>query len=325
MKKPIKIVFAGTPEFAVPYLDGLFIDADFSVLAVVTQPDKPSGREQLLTASPVKLEALKHDIKVFQPDKLRADQDIIAEVKQLNPDLLVVVAYGQIIPQDFLNIFPEGCLNVHPSLLPKYRGASPIQNTILNGDTETGVTIMLMDEKMDHGPILAQSYYQLSGTETNESLHQDLAQSGVPLLITTLKDFLAKKIIPQQQDHEQATFCRIIKKEDGAIDFSDTALSIKNKIYAFYPWPATHGELDGKRIKFFPPVKIIEQQAKPGEIFKLETALAIGCSDKALIIENWQPEGKKMMKNSDYLRGRPEVIGRFFTSKSDNHQDQTNS
>lgn len=319
MKQPIKIIFVGTPEFAVPYLGGLFKDTDFSVLAVVTQPDKLSGRKQLLTASPVKLEALKHNIKVFQPEDLRNDEHVIEEIKQLNPDLLVVVAYGQIIPQSFLNLFPSGCINVHPSLLPKYRGASPIQNTILNGDAETGVTIMLMDEKMDHGPILTQSHHQLNGTETNESLHNDLALAGVPLLINTIKDFLDQKIVAREQDHEQATFCRIIKKEDGAIDFSDTALSIKNKIYAFYPWPATHGELDGKRIKFFPPVRIIEKQAKPGEIFKIANELAIGCLDKSLIIENWQPEGKKMMANGDFLRGRPEVISRFFTINSDNH------
>lgn len=309
MNKNLKIIFAGTPDFSVPFLLGLENEPDFSILGVITQPDKVSGRKQELSASPVKIEALRLNLEVFQPDNLRTDEQIKEKLNNLKADLLVVVAYGQIIPKEILDLFPLGCINVHPSLLPKYRGASPIQNTILNGDLKTGISIMLMDEKMDHGPILSQLEYNLTGEETNQSLHLKLADLGVDFLIKSIKDFLTNKINPQPQDDARAIFCKMIKKEDGKINWSDSAKNIKQKIYAFYPWPATYGNLNNRRIKFFPPVKIINEIKRPGEVFNYENQLAISCLDGSLIIDKWQLEGKKEMKNEDFLRGKPDVIG----------------
>lgn len=300
---PIKTIFAGTPEFALPYLKGLLDSPDFDVLGVITQPDKPSGRKQELTPSPVKILAQESGLKVFQPEKLRKDEAIAVELAALQPDLLIVVAYGQIIPQAILDLFPKGCINVHPSLLPKYRGASPIQNTILNGDKTTGVSIMLMDAQMDHGPILAQSSAALTGEETNESLHQKLAESGVPLLIQTIKDYLAEKITPQPQNEAEATYCQTITKEDGRIAWQDEAVKIKNKIYAFYPWPATWTILNGQRLKIFPPVEISDEPLRPGQVKINGEQLIIGTGAGSLLLHQIQLEGKKPTDTGSFIRG----------------------
>jgi methionyl-tRNA formyltransferase len=300
---PIKTIFAGTPEFALSYLKGLLDSPDFEVLGVITQPDKPSGRKQELTPSPVKILAQESGLKVFQPEKLRKDETIVAELSVLQPDLLIVVAYGQIIPQTILDLFPKGCINVHPSILPKYRGASPIQNTILNGDTTTGVSIMLMDAQMDHGPILTQSTFTLTGEETNESLHRKLAESGVPLLIQTIKDYLAGKINPQPQNEAEATYCQTITKEDGRIDWQDEAIKIKNKIYAFYPWPATWTMLNGGRLKIFPPVEITTESLQSGQVKINGTKMIVGTGKNSLSLHQIQLEGKKPVDTESFIRG----------------------
>ena len=233
----------------------------------------------------------------------------------LTPDLLIVVAYGQIIPQAILDISKYGNINVHPSLLPLYRGASPIQSAILNGEKETGVTIMLMDEKMDHGPILSQKKYHLNGEETNESLHQELAMIGVPLLLQTITDFLGGRIAPIEQDHNQATFCRSISKEDAKIDWSQPAEIIKKKIYSFYPWPATWTSYNGKRLKIFPPVLITKTQkhentkTNTGKIVIDNKNFIVYCGEDALIIKRLQLEGKKEMLAEDFIRGNREING----------------
>lgn len=314
MNKPIKIIFVGTPEFAVPFLEGLFNDRDFSVLGVITQSDKPSGRKQELTASPVKVASQNHDITVWQPEKLRDNSSILEELKLAEADLLVVIAYGQIIPQEILDLFPLGAINVHPSLLPKYRGASPIQSAILNGDDKTGVSIMLMDDKMDHGPILIQEEVALDGTETNESLHGLLAQRGVPLLIEAIKKYLVKEILGCEQKHELATFCRIINKEEAKIDWSKSAQDINNAIRGFYSWPVTWTMLDGKRLKIFPPTEVVDaiNNAPIGQIKIIDGQILIQCGKDALKLNKLQLEGKKEMVSKEIINGFKDLDGKLL-------------
>lgn len=313
MNKNIKVIFAGTPDFSVPYLEGLLSDPDFLVLGVITQSDKPSGRKQELSSSPVKILAAKNNLKIWQPEKLRKDESIEAELKAVQADILVVVAYGQIIPQVILDLFPKGSINVHPSLLPKYRGASPIQSALLNGEKETGISIMLMDAKMDHGPILTQENSQLDGEETNESLHKRLAETGVPLLIKTIKEYLAGNIKPVVQNDDEATFCTTITKEDGRIDWSQPTQIIKQKIYAFYPWPATWTTLNDKRIKIFPPVAVLKNESdQAGKLEITDSGLAVHCGENKLLLKKIQLEGKKEISTDDFARGHKEIRGKRF-------------
>lgn len=319
LNKPVRIIFSGTPDFSAPYLQGLLDDPDFLVLGVLTQPDKPSGREQKLSPSPIKLLAQKNNLQIWQPEKLRQDGQIVSELKETGADLLVVVAYGQIIPKNILDLFPRGAINVHPSLLPKYRGASPIQSALLAGEKETGISIMLVDEKMDHGPILAQERIQLAGEETNESLHQQLAVGGVSLLISTIKKYLTGEIKPKEQDHEAATFCATITKEHGRIDWSQPAQAIKQKIYAFCPWPATWTTLDNKRLKIFPPAEVIKtkiqenKNTREGKILIENDKMSIVCGgDDCLQIKKIQLEGKKESSVADFIRGRNNLEGKKF-------------
>ena len=304
---PIKTIFCGTPEFSVPYLEGLLNNPDFSVLGALTQPDKPSGRKQKLSPSPVKILAQKNNLKIWQPEKLKNNLEINNELRRMEVDLLVVVAYGQIMPQEILNIFPSGAINVHPSLLPKYRGASPIQSALLAGEKETGITIMLMDDKMDHGPVLAQQKIQLTGEETNESLHGQLTKIGVELLIETIKKYLGVEIKPQEQDHSAATFCAVITKDSARINWQEPARQIKHKIYAFYPWPATWTVLDNKRLKIFPPVVVKttsgQENKKAGQIQIDNSKLIVICGSNELELEKIQLEGKKEMLAEDFIRG----------------------
>jgi len=311
MNKPIRIIFAGTPDFSAPYLEGLIADSDFSVLGVITQSDKPSGRKQELSPSPVKIIALEKGLRIWQPEKLRKDETIAGELEAIGADMLVVVAYGQIIPQNILDLFPRGAINVHPSLLPKYRGASPIQSAILNGDSDTGITIMLMDEKMDHGPILAQERFVLTGDETNESLHAKLAPLGVRLLIGTIKRYLAGKIKPQPQDDSQATLSAAIAKEDGRINWESSAQLIKQRIFAFHPWPGTWTTLEGRRMKIFPPVIVMDGESDgSGRLQIVDSELVAGCGNGRLILTRIQLEGKGIVSAKDFMRGHKEIEGK---------------
>ena len=309
MNNKLKIIFVGTPEFAVPYLDSLMTDERFSVIGVITQPDKPVGRKQELTASPVKQLAEKMGLKIWQPESVKNNPELVEEIKAIDLDLLVVVAFGQIIPQVVLDLARYGNINVHPSLLPKYRGASPIQSAILAGEKGTGITIMLMDEKMDHGPILSQQEVLLTGEETNESLHRKLAAIGRELLKETIVRFIAGEIKPREQNHDEASFCAIINKEDAKIDWTRSALEIKRKIQAFYPWPATWTTWESKRVKIFPPIEVSEQKITPGSVFADSGQLVVGCGESSLIIKKLQLEGKKEMSGEDFLRGYKDVIG----------------
>ncbi|MEK7653488.1 MAG: methionyl-tRNA formyltransferase [Patescibacteria group bacterium] len=343
----MKIIFAGTPVFAVPFFESLLSDSDFEIVGIITQPDKPVGRKQILTPSPVKESAQNYNLPIFQPENFQ-DEKLINKLKNLKPDLMVVVAYGLIIPQEVLNIAKSGNINVHPSLLPKYRGASPIQNAILSGDQKTGVTIMLMDEKMDHGPILAQEEIRLNGDETGKTLPDKLAKIGAPLLIQTIKNYLAEKIQPREQNHNEATFCRLITKDEAKIDWSKPAEEIERKIRAFYPWPAAWTTLDGKRLKIFPPAVVlplpegvalrraeaskasvaccdhrsnkrcpgIKKIMPPGMILEgvgEKDKLLISCDQSTLAISQLQFEGKKQMSTSEFLRGQKDLAGKILT------------
>lgn len=311
MTQPIKTIFAGTPEFAVPFLKSLFEDELFEVAVVITQPDKPSGRKQTIVPSPIKTFSQNNKLPVWQPENLK-NENFLEKFKKIKPDLLVVVAYGLIIPQTILSIPRYGAINVHPSLLPKYRGASPIQNTILNGDKQTGITIMLMDQKMDHGPILSQIGLSLNDTETNESLHQTLAEIGPMFMIKTIKAYLEGSLKAQDQDHNQASFCQPIDKNEAQINWQlETAQDIERKIRAFYPWPVAWTIWNKKRIKIFPPVEItndIPTNTKPGQTFISDGKLAIATKSGAVIINDLQLESKSKTSSQNFIKGYSKII-----------------
>ncbi len=307
MDRKIKTIFAGTPDFAVPFLKSLISNDNFEVVGVLTQPDKPAGRKKIFTSSPVKIFALANGIKIFQPDSLY-DNETTDALKSLKPDILVVVAYGLIIPQEILDIFEKGAINVHPSLLPKYRGASPIQTAILHGDKTSGITIILMDEKLDHGPILSQIEVPIAKTDTNISLHRKMADLGVDLLLGTVKDYLDGKIKLQEQDHTKATYCKIIHREDAKINWDASAEDIERQIRAYFPWPVAWTFKGGKRLKIFPPTQIIEDNNhKTGQIFITDNNLTVKCGSNALLIKKLQPEGKSEMTSKDYINGNPNI------------------
>lgn len=245
--KKYKIIFLGTPGFALPSLQALIKDASFEVGAVITEPDKPAGRNRKLTPPPVKILAEKYYIPVWQPDKIR---NLKLKIKNLQPHVAVVVAYGQIIPKEILEIPEHGFINIHPSLLPKYRGPAPIQAAILNNNKQTGVTLMKMDEKMDHGDVVASCKLQGLSCKVNyQNLSEKLARVGADLLIKTLPDYLAGKIKGHPQNHQKATYTKLIKKVDGLINWKEPIKIIERKIRAYNPWPGCFTYLNGKRLK----------------------------------------------------------------------------
>lgn len=313
----IKIVFFGTPRFAEIVLEKIIAHGGYEILAVVTTPDEPVGRKQILTAPPVKILAEKYNLKVWQPEKF--NDEFLKELTDVNADLFIVAAYGKIIPQKFLDLPKFGCLNVHPSLLPKYRGASPIQSALLHGEKETGVTIMKMDEEMDHGAIVTSNKRQVTREDTQETLMEKLADVGADLLLKTVPDYLAGRIELKEQDHSAATFCKIIKKSDGEIDWQKPAEQIYNQWRAFYPWPGVFANMkalkhesikaskqENTKIKFIEFTLTDEKDEKhqPGEIFTDNNKLFVAGGDhKLLEIKKLQPEGKKIMEAREFING----------------------
>ncbi len=297
MSKPaIKIIFWGTPYFSAKILEAL-IKADFSPILTITAPDKPKGRGMEKQASEAKRMAIKHGLNVSQPEKLR-ETGFLEQIRALEPDLFIVASYGKIIPKTILEIPKLGCLNVHPSLLPCYRGASPIQSVILNGDKETGVTIMLMDEEMDHGPILATSKFAITNSKiTFKELEEKLIAESSKLLIETLVKLINGQIQPVAQDHFQATFCKIIKKEDAKVDFNEPAETIERKVRAFNPWPGTYFEINSQKFKILEADVVLDAETTNkrlvGEFFCLDKKMAVQCGQGALIIKKIQAESKK--------------------------------
>lgn len=294
-----KIIFAGTSSFGLPALE--ILKRDFDLAAVITQPDKPVGRKMITTAPPVKEWAIKNGVKVFQPAKIA---DITEEIKSLQPDALIVAAYGQIIPGPFLNIARTGSINLHGSLLPKYRGASPIQAAISNDEKETGVTVMLMDEKLDHGPIISSISIAIGESDDYSSLHEKLAAAGAKILSETLPQWLDGTIKGKEQDHEQATFTKLLKRDDGRLDWTKPARQIVQKIKALNPEPGTWTTLDNKSVKI---LKAEEHKSGkidlPGKVYSEGRECFVKCGDYSIKIIQVQPEGKKPISGQDFLNG----------------------
>ncbi len=305
-KKNYKIIFFGTPNFAQPSLEKL-INSGYLVIAVVTQPDKKIGRKQKEIYSPVKELALKLNIPVFQPEKI-SDPNCIQKIEDLNPDLIVVAAYGQILPKEILEIPKYGCINIHASLLPKYRGASPIQAAILNGDKETGVTIILMDEKMDRGEIVQSAKCKVQKDVTFSELHDELARMGAELLIETLPKWFSGQIKPKTQDESNATYTKILKKEDGQINWNKSAEVIERQIRAFMPWPGSFCFWNNKRLKIVKAKVLNINKTEPGKVYKIDSKLAVQTGENMLELERIQLEGKREMDIEEFLRGYPEFV-----------------
>lgn len=307
--KRLRTVFMGTPDFAVPSLRALADHDKFEIVAVVTQPDRPAGRNLKIAPSPVKALAVERKLPILQPDSL---SDIKPELISLAPDIIVVVAYAQILPEDIISIPRFKCINVHASLLPKYRGASCIQSAILNGEKETGATIMLLDKGLDTGPILSQIPIDISDTDTTSTLTEQIAMIGANILPDTIIRYVNQDIIPHPQDNSQATYVGLIKKEDGRIDWNRNAEYISRQIRAFDPWPGTWTELDGKKIKILEAdshVLKVNTYAI-GEVFGHDGRLAVQCGQNVIIVNKLQLEGKKAMDSKTFLLGYKEILGK---------------
>ena len=277
------------------------------------EPEKRAGRNQFFTPPPVKLLAEKHNIPVEQPEKIMNEA---LRIKNYEPDLIIVAAYGQILPKEILDLPKYGCLNVHPSLLPKYRGPSPIQAAILNNDEETGVTIMKMDDKIDHGAILASEKRKAkSETLTYLELHDELAKLGAEILIKTIPDWVAGEIKPQTQDETKATYTKIMEKQDGKIDWTKSAEEIERQVRALNPWPSAYAlDNDKKMIKILKAGTLTQTESspagEPGKTFQATNEeIAVQTGKDYLIIKELQPEGKKPMPSAAFLRGHPDFIG----------------
>jgi methionyl-tRNA formyltransferase len=313
--KELKIVFMGTAELSCASLEKLARDKFFSIVAVVTQPDKPKGRELKLQFSPVKILAEKLNLPLLQPAKAR-DEKFISELRELKPDLIVVVAYGQILPQAILDLPKFGCVNVHTSLLPKYRGASPIQSVILDGETETGVTIMKMDAGLDTGDIITQTRTPISPEDNSQTLHDRLAQLGAELLARTIPDFVAGKIKPRPQPAEGASYAAKIKKEDGRIDWNQPAQKILDQLRAFTPWPGAFtflkAEPKPQLLKIW-KAEIVERSGAAGEILQADkNGIIVACGLNALQILELQREGGRRMNAAEFLAGHSLKAGGKF-------------
>ena len=307
----MRIVFMGTPDFSVPCLQAL-IDDGHDVCAVFTQPDKPKGRHGVLSAPPVKELALKYDIPVYQPDSLKNDE-IKSFFASLGADLAIVVAYGKILPEEFLNAPKYGCINMHASLLPKLRGAAPIQWSIINGEKRSGVTAMQMDKGLDTGDILLSESVEIRDDETAQELHDELSVLGAQVMRKTLLMLQKGGLSPIRQDDSQSTYAPILTKELSAIDWQKSALQIHNQIRGLYPWPGASAVLNGKTLKIHSAKLLGKTEGEPGEVVFNDRRLCVACGDgNAVELLVIQAPGKKAMPVTDYLRGNPVVLGTIF-------------
>lgn len=305
----MKIVFMGTPDFAVPTLNKLY-ESEHEIAAVFTQPDKPKGRGYKLAPPPVKVLALEHGTPVYQPESLKKQPEMWDVLKEIAPDVIVVAAYGKILPKQVLDIPKYHCVNVHGSLLPKYRGAAPIQWSVLNGDDETGITTMLMGEGLDTGDILLQRSTPIGENETAAELFDRLAEIGANLLIETLEKLEKGEITPVKQDEELATYASILTKDMCMIDFNKPVKEVHKKICGLSDWPCAVTTLDGKRLKVFRSQivkdKMPGQQA--GTVVDTKQ-FCVCCADGVIKLTEVQAEGSKRMRSEDYLRGKPITPG----------------
>ncbi|HYC79659.1 MAG TPA: methionyl-tRNA formyltransferase [Candidatus Binatia bacterium] len=303
-----KVIFAGTSEFGIPALEVLKNNYDLQL--IITQPDKPVGRKKILTPPPVKQWAIANGIKVIQPEKISLTEN---EIGEITPDIMVVASYGQIIPKKILDMPNKGSINIHSSLLPKYRGASPIQTAILNDDKETGVTIMQMDEELDHGGIYAQKKVLIDEADNYQSLHDKLAKTGAELLETTLPKILDGALKPQPQQHEIATKVTLVNRKHGKIDWTRPARQILQQIKALNPEPGTWTTLDKKSVKILKAEEARNGRVDlPGKPYIENKDLLVKCGDYSLKLTQVQPEGKNPMSGRDYLNGIKNIETKIF-------------
>ena len=304
MTQPLRIIFAGTPEFAAQHLQAL-LDAGTSIIAVYTQPDRPAGRGQKLMPSPVKQLALQHDIPVFQPQTLR-DPAAQAELAALQADLMVVVAYGLILPQAVLDMPRLGCINSHASLLPRWRGAAPIQRSIEAGDRESGVTVMQMEAGLDTGPMLLKVHTPISAEDTGGTLHDRLAELGSQAVVHAVDALAAGSLVPQVQDDSLATYAHKLSKDEARLDWTRPAVELERLIRAFHPWPICHSTLAGEALKIH-AARLAEGQGEPGTILDAgREGLTVACGEGALSLTRLQLPGGKPLGFGDLYNSRRE-------------------
>jgi len=297
----LRIVFMGSPEFAVPTLNSLA--KQHNLVGIITQPDRPAGRGRTLTPPPVKILAQDLGLPFFQPIKLR-QPEVMEQLHQWAPDIIVVAAFGQILRKEILDLPPYGCINVHASLLPRWRGAAPINAAILNGDDVTGATIMRMDAGIDTGPILSQRSELIRPNDTTAILSRRLAEIGARLLIETLPGYLNGEIHPYPQDDTRATYAPMLRKDDGALDFEQTASALERRVRAFQPWPGAYMEWSGNMLKVM-SAKVVETADRmfPGERLVYNGFPAVHTAMGLLVLEEVQPAGKKSMSGKAFLQG----------------------
>ena len=302
----MRIIFCGTPDFAVPALRRLIAEPDFDIAAVISQPDRPRGREAAITATPIKEVALAAGLHVFQPEKIRSDAayDFIVRVQ---PDAVVIIAYGQIVPARLVDVPRLGWINLHGSLLPKYRGAAPIQWAIANGETRTGITTMRIDAGMDTGPLLLQQQMEIGRDETAPELSRRMADAGAALMLDSLRKYDRNEITPRPQDHSLATLAPIIKKDDGRIQWSQSAQQIYNRMRAFDPWPGVFTTFRGQTCRLWGRAAEIEHAAKSlraGEILVSGEELLVACGNRSwLSVSAVQVAGRGRVSARDFLHG----------------------
>ncbi len=307
----MRVVFMGTPDFAVPCLEKL-INYGCEVVGVFTQPDKPVGRKRIITPPAVKVCALQHNLEVYQPEKMRGGTayDIL---KELNPDLIVVVAYGKILPKEILELPKFGCVNIHGSILPKLRGAAPIQWSVINGDEYAGVTSMMMDEGLDTGDMLIVNKVKIDFNETSGELYERLSVLGAETLEETLKAIENNTLERTPQNDEESTYAPLLSKELSNIDWNESALTVYNKIRGLNPWPVAQTYIDGVKCKVFTAEYVENVNGKPGEIVNNRKMLLVSCGDgNGVSLKTIQPEGKKQMDIVSYLAGNKLEVGKII-------------
>lgn len=299
----MRIVFMGTPDFSVPVLEAL-LESSHDVAAVFSQPDKPKGRGGRIEQTPVKKAALKGRIPVYQPEKVR-DPESVSIIRDLKPDVIVVVAFGQLLPREILDIPPYGCINVHASLLPKLRGAAPIQWAVINGEAKTGITTMYMAEKLDAGDMLLKEEVKIGPEETGGSLHDKLSALGGSLLLKTLSQLEKGTAVRVKQDESQSTYAGMLKKELGKLDFTKSAKELERLIRGCNPWPSAYTSLEGRTLKIWKAcVEEWDSNSQPGQIVKVEKeAFLVQTGQGILAVRELQLEGKKRMSAENFLRG----------------------
>lgn len=324
----MRIVYMGTPEFAAIALDALVKEHD--VVAVITQPDKPQGRNRKLVPTPVKVKAQEYGIPVYQPQKVR-DEETVQTIREYHPDVIVVAAYGQILPESILNIPAYGCINIHASLLPKYRGAAPIERAILDGEQVTGVTTMYMEKGLDTGDMIDKVEVKIEAEDTGATLHDKLAKAGANLIVKTLSQIQDGTAQRTKQDDTESCYAAMLTKEMGQIDFSRPADELERLVRGLIPWPCAYTDIDGKNVKIYKASvvkmddaykKAVQEKTEvslafaPGEIVEVtKKYIVIACGKDALMIKNLQPEGKKAMDTAAYLNGNPLKTGMYAGRK----------